>query len=109
MHYSARHRIARYLLTVLVVASPVLADGGEGKLAPVVDLNPRHNEAASSSLRGCDFIGWDRLPACQKYGENDRLEAYPTIFSQPLRVFLLYRDLLAAGYKTWRFLANDML
>ncbi len=21
---------------------------------------------------------WDRLPACQKYGENDRLEAYPT-------------------------------
>ncbi len=23
--------------------------------------------------------------ACQKYGENDRLEAYPTIFSQPLR------------------------
>jgi hypothetical protein len=34
--------------------------------------------------RGCDFIGWDRLPACQKYGENDRLEAYPTISSQPL-------------------------
>jgi hypothetical protein len=84
MHYSARHRIARYLLTVLVVASPVLADGGERKLAPVVDLNPRHNEAASSTLRGCDFIGWDRLPACQKYGENDRLEAYPTISSQPL-------------------------
>jgi hypothetical protein len=84
MHYSARHRIARYLLTVLVVASPVLADGGEGKLAPVVDLNPRYNEAASSTLRGCDFIGWDRLPACQKYGENDRLEAYPTISSQPL-------------------------
>jgi hypothetical protein len=41
------------------------------------------------TLRGCDFIAWDRLPACQKYGENDRLEAYPTIFSQPLPVQLL--------------------
>jgi hypothetical protein len=41
---------------------------------------------ASGPLRGCDFIEWDRLLACQKYGENDRLEAYPTIFSQPLRV-----------------------
>jgi cell division protein FtsL len=41
-------------------------------------------ENADAPLRGCDFIGWDRLPACQKYGENDRLEAYPTIFSQPL-------------------------
>jgi hypothetical protein len=40
---------------------------------------------SSTPLRGCDFIGWDRLPACQKYGDNDRLEAYPTIFSQPLR------------------------
>ncbi len=39
----------------------------------------------SEFLRGCDFIGWDRLLAFQKYGENDRLEAYPTIFSQPLR------------------------
>jgi biopolymer transport protein ExbD len=41
-------------------------------------------ENADAPLRGSDFIGWDRLPACQKYGENDRLEAYPTIFSQPL-------------------------
>ncbi|MBI2481403.1 MAG: hypothetical protein HYV60_23020 [Planctomycetia bacterium] len=51
MHHSAGHRIARYLLTVLAIASPLLAYGGDGKLAPVVDLNPRHAEAASHSLR----------------------------------------------------------
>ncbi len=28
---------------------------------------------------------WDRLPAFRQDRENDRLEAYPTIYSQPFR------------------------
>ncbi|HUG70736.1 MAG TPA: hypothetical protein VMM76_23505 [Pirellulaceae bacterium] len=51
MYYPAGSRTICYLRAVLAVASPLWAYGGEGKLAPVVDLNPRHTEAASSSLQ----------------------------------------------------------
>jgi arylsulfatase A-like enzyme len=53
-----------------------------------------------TGVRSGDFIGWDRLLACQKYGENDRLEAYPTIFSQPQRVLKKATDINAPNQLT---------
>ncbi len=50
MPHSTGQQLARYLLAVLAVASPLLVQAGDDTLAPVVDLNPRHNEAASRSL-----------------------------------------------------------
>ncbi len=51
MIHSTRHPLPCLAIAVLAVASPLLADGGVEKLAPVVDLNPRHTEAASASLQ----------------------------------------------------------
>lgn len=47
MYHSAGLRIRCLLLTVLAITSPSFADGVDRKLAPVVDLHPRHMEAAS--------------------------------------------------------------
>jgi hypothetical protein len=43
---------------------------GRVSVSTRIDLMPVSQSAknALNSLRGCDFIGWDRLPACQKYG-----------------------------------------
>lgn len=50
MPHSTGQQLARSLLAVLALASPLLVQANDDKLAPVVDLNPRHNEAASDSL-----------------------------------------------------------
>lgn len=43
-------RLSCGMLAVLAFVSPLSARGGTGKLAPVVDLNPRHKEAAPRLL-----------------------------------------------------------
>jgi len=50
MTHSTGQPFSRFLLAALAFASPLLAQGDEGKLAPVIDLNPRHYEAGSGSL-----------------------------------------------------------
>ncbi|MCA9118981.1 MAG: hypothetical protein H6822_16840 [Planctomycetaceae bacterium] len=46
MQPTSGQQLRRYLLAVLVLSSPAAGNGAELKLAPVIDLNPRHTAAA---------------------------------------------------------------
>ena len=90
MHYSASHRIPHYLLAVLAVASPLLAYGAEVKLAPVVDLNLRHTDAASSSLREPKALVLeaktvplltDEIPSAKSQAEQKQTKLSPVVRS----------------------------
>jgi hypothetical protein len=60
--------------------------GGCWRFAEPRTRNNFRKSKVAITLRNGDFIGWDRLPACQKYGENDRLEALslPTFLHDPM-------------------------